>query len=333
MSKKNLMKNSGIPLFVNYQEDLSAKPKATADSWYIICNFESEGKQIGFEWHQMFMGSGTIQVNNTEFLLMEGTEKVWIDNAKTGPTSSFHGASDKELNVYSEFGSLHGDYQKMTLKLAVENGNVDVVLRPRKNNILYNGTTGLLALLGTNSYQFSFPNMDIEGTVTIKGKEYKVDHATAWFDRQWGFGSAEGLLAKSSDKSLKPAWLWLGMTLNEDASGAISLWDTYSGGKRNAFATILNRNGTQVNVNADITYDHIWTSSRTGNQYPASIHISIPTENLDITLTALLDEPEFAHNGSMTQGCQSLCKVQGSYKGLPINRHVILEMIGDLCGE
>jgi len=81
MSKKNSMKNSGVPLFVNYKEDLSAKPEATADSWYIICNFESEGKQIGFEWHQMFMGSGTIQVNNTEFLLMEGTEKIWIDNA------------------------------------------------------------------------------------------------------------------------------------------------------------------------------------------------------------------------------------------------------------
>ncbi|MBP2632995.1 MAG: hypothetical protein H6Q70_3623 [Firmicutes bacterium] len=333
MSKKNLMINSGVPLFVNYKEDLPAKTKATADSWYVICNFESDGKQVGFEWHQMFMGSGTIQVNNTEFLLMEGTEKVWIDNAKTGPTSEIHGASDKELNVYSEFGSLRGDYRKMTLKLEVENGSVDVVLTPRENNVLYNGTTGLLNLLNTDSYQFSFPNMDVDGTVTIRGKEYKVNHATAWFDRQWGFGSAEGLLAKSSDKSLKPAWMWLGMTLNDDACGAISLWDTYSGGKKNAFATILNKNGTQINVTADITYDHIWTSSRTGNQYPANIHISIPAEKLDITLTALLDEPEFAHNGGMTQGCQSLCAVTGSYKGCPINRHVILEMIGDLCGE
>lgn len=333
MLKKNSMVNSGIPLFVNYMEDLPAKPKATADSWYVICNFESAGKQVGFEWHQMFMGSDTVQVNNTEFLLMEGTEKVWIDNAKTGPTSAIHGASDKELHVYSEFGSLRGDCKKMTLELEVENGRVDVVLTPRPNNVLYNGATGLLDLLNTDSYQFSFPNMEVEGTVTIRGKEYRVNHTTAWFDRQWGFGSAEGLLAKSSDKSLKPAWMWLGMTLNDDASGAISLWDTYSGGKRNAFATILNRNGTQINVPADITYDRIWTSSRTGNQYPAGIHIAIPEEKLDITLTALLDEPEFVHNGGMTQGCQSICAVTGSYQGCPINRHVIVEMIGDLCGE
>jgi predicted secreted hydrolase len=209
--------------------------------------------------------------------------------------------------------------------LETENGKVDVVLKPREN-ALYNGTTGLLRFGPTYEfYGFAFPNMEIEGTVTIKGKEYRVEHTTAWLDRQWGIEDASTM-----DREM--AWLWLGMTLNNDASEAVSLWDLYSPGERNAFATILTRNGTQVNVDADVTYDKTWTSSRSGNQYPGQVHIAIPTVDLDITLTALLDEPESVRSAGAT-GCQSLCAVKGSYKGTPINRHVIVEMIGDLCGE
>jgi predicted secreted hydrolase len=329
MSKKNLMVNSGVPLHVNYKEDLTAKRNSAVDSWYIVCNFEYEGMQAGFEWHQMEVRIGEARLTNTEFLLMDGTQKIWCDNGQTGLVSESHGSSDKELNIFSEFGALRGDCEKMSLKLESQRGKVDVALRPR-GDVLYNGATGLLRILGTGSYQYSFPNMDAEGTVIIDGKKYIVSNATAWFDRQWTFDKTEGLIEK--DKA-KQTWLWLGMTLNDDASGAISLWDTYSNNCRNAFATILNKNGTQINAVADITYDNIWTSSRTGSRYPGKIHISLPTEELDITLTALLDEPEFVHNEGVTFGCQSLCSVMGSYKGNPVNRHVIVEIIGNLLGE
>jgi len=51
---------------------------------------------------------------------------------------------------------------------------------------------------------------------------------------------------------------------------------------------------------------------------------------MEVTLTALLDEPEFSHKGAAT-GCQSLCAVSGSYKGSPVDTMIVLEMIGNVC--
>lgn len=339
MSQKNSMVNSGIPLYVNPGKDLSAKRDVDLDSWYVNCNFECEGKQLGFEWHQMTINSGPMGMFvNVEFLLMEATEKTWLDYAVTMPLSETCGASEKECYVYSPIGALRGDHKAFTLQLTTEHGKVDIVIRPGENALL-NGATGLLRLLGTDSYQYSFPNAEVDGTITIKGKEYRVKNTTVWFDRQWGiFANRRDQLVESTVKEGKQiesmvSWLWIGMTLNSEASEAISLWDAYAFSKRNAFATILMKNGNLVNAVADITYDKIWKSSRSGYQYPGEIHIAIPTVDLDITVTSLLDEPEFVRGEGKASGCQSLCAVKGSYKGNPINRDVIVEMIGNLCGE
>jgi predicted secreted hydrolase len=173
--------------------------------------------------------------------------------------------------------------------------------------------------------------MDVEGTVAIDGKEYKVKNATAWFDRQWaGAPDADG----DPMKIMSSSWLWLGMPLNEDLSAAISLWDLYVDGGRNACATILNKNGTQINVPASISYDDIWTSKNSGNKYPKKVNVAIPEEKLDFTLESLITNSDFVHSdGNGASGCQVLCKARGTYQGKAFNRNVIVEMIGDLCGK
>ena len=331
--RKNFMTNKGIPLYVDYKEDLAAKPKSSMDSWYVISNFECEGQQLGFMWHQQSFNAGPAgRMVTAEFLLMNGNENIWINNDITEPESEKNGTDAEKMHVYSSLGVLSGDHNKMTLKLEVADGNLDVVLTPKKE-VLYNGTTGLLNFMGTDSLQFSFPNMSIEGTFTIKGKEHKIKNATAWLDRQWSHRLDAESFAPDASGVVPPSWLWLGMTFNDDNSGAISLWDNYSNDGRYTFANIINKNGTQVNVIPDVTYDEIWTSSKTGRHYAKVVNISIPTEDLNLKLVAMIDEPEFIHEDVQITGCQSLCSVTGVYKGEPINRHVVLEMIGDICGE
>lgn len=322
--EKGYVDNKGVPLFADAERDLAAKPGANPDSWYVISNFECDGKQLGFMWHQQINSDGEgNEIQTIEFLQMDADENVWNNNSFLEPVSEESGADPDRLHVYSSIGELQGDHTQMTLKLEVENGALDVTLTPR-NDILYNGTTGLLKFLGSiDSYEYAYPNMDIKGTFTLNGTEYKIENATAWFDRQWG---AEDAPAGSSEG----AWLWLGMPLNAEKGTALSLWDSYNSDGRYAFATILHEDGTQVNVEADVTYKRIWQSENTGNQYPYDVHISIPEEELELTLTSLIDEPEFYREGSPISGCQSFCKVTGTYKGETIDRYAILEMVGDL---
>ena len=99
---------------------------------------------------------------------------------------------------------------------------------------------------------------------------------------------------------------------------------------------MLDENGLQSNHVVELDYQHIWQSERTSNSYPAQLIVRIPTANIELTLTALLDNPEFCHGNGGTvniNGCQSPCMVKGHYGEQTIDRMVILEMIGDVCGQ
>lgn len=329
--RKNLIKNQGIPLYVNPAKDMPAQKGAEIDSYYVISNFECEGEQLGFMWHQQIIDTNSVGGFLTaEFLLMNGSKNIWSNNSIALPVSDAAGADYDKMKVYSPLGCLTGDTEQMNLKLQVDEGSLDVILTPKKN-VLYNGTTGMLQFLGDiDSRQFAFPDMNIEGIFTLRGKTYPIENTTAWFDRQWGFDGNPNTI--NGTGMAKPSWLWLGMTINNDGS-AISLWDSYGKDGRFAFATILHPNGTQVNVVADVTYNNIWVSDKSGNSYPYFTHISIPSEDLQMSLTAVIEKPEFFREGNDIAGCQSFCKVTGSYKGEPVDRYVILEMVGDLCGE
>ena len=329
--EKGYVENQGIPLYVDVERDLTAKPNANPDSWYVISNFECDGKQLGFMWHQQIGPDGAGGwIQTVEFLQMDANENVWNNNSFVEPISETSGADADKLRVYSSIGELSGDHTRMTLKLTVDDGALDVTLTPRKD-VLYNGTTGLLFFLGgIDSYEYAYPNMDIEGTFTLHGEEYSVRNATAWFDRQWGDEYNPDEYSGTQTSPQMGAWLWLGMPLNAEKGSSISLWDSYSGDGRYAFATILHEDGTQINVKADVTYKRLWESHNTGNAYPYDVHIVIPEEELELTLTSVIDEPEFYREGSPINGCQSFCRVTGVYKGEEINRYAILEMVGDL---
>lgn len=332
--KRNLMPNKGLPLSVNYLTDLPAKANSSFDSWYVICNFECQGKQLGFEWHHQTLNAGPAGlVVTAEFLMLNGTDNICIHNAMTEPVSAVNGSDQEKMRVFSTWGELAGDHTKMTLRLNVDEGELDIVLTPKKE-VLFNGTTGLLHFIASDSHQFSFPNMDIEGTLTIQGKAYPIKNTTAWFDRQWGFemSMTEGV-APFMPGMFQDAWLWLGLTLNKDNSEAISLWDAYQEDGRHAFATFLKKDGAQVNAIADVTYEQVWTSSNSGKSYPRVINISVPTEDFYVKLVSMISDPEFVRTDVNICGCQTLCEVTGSYQGEPIARNVVLELINDVCGE
>ncbi|MDO4556124.1 MAG: lipocalin-like domain-containing protein [Lachnospiraceae bacterium] len=330
---RNQMNNLGIPLSVNYKEDMTAKKDGSFDSWYVICNFEAEGEKLAFEWHQQSIkfGSGG-RMSTAEFLLTNGSKNICKHNAFTELEGPDFGSDADRLHVFSSWGSLDGDYQKMTLKLQTATEAVDVTLVPTEQ-VLYNGTTGLLHFGNDDSYQFSFPNMAIAGTLTIEGKTYEIQNATAWFDRQWGFDLSKTESVGKAPGMFQRSWLWLGMTLNQRKTEAISLWDVYLAEGRHTFATFIHENGTQVNTLAEVTYEDIWKSSKSGNFYPRIVNIRVPEKELKLKLVSMVDDPEFVRDQMGLCGCQNLCTVTGSYHGEPIRRDVVLELINNVCGE
>ena len=271
-------------------------------------------------------------MSTAEFLITNGSKNLCKHNAFTELEGPQFGSDSDRLHVYSSWGCMEGDHTKMTLKLQTGTEAVDVTLIPTEQ-VLYNGTTGLLHMGTNDSYQFSFPNMKISGTFTLEGKTYEIKNATAWFDRQWGFNLSTTETVGKVPGMFQQSWLWLGMTLNENHTEAISLWDVYLAEGRHTFATFICENGLQFNIPAEVTYENIWTSSKSGNSYPRIINISIPEEELELRLVSMVDDPEFVREKMGMCGCQNLCTVTGSYHGNPISRDVVLELLNNVCGE
>lgn len=328
--RPTLIENKGIPLFIDAQADLAAKEAAATDSWYVKFNFKAGDREIGMEWHQMVfkVPSFTNNINVVDFLLMDATRNLWFEHTHGGLASSENGPTPGLCRVTSKFGTLDGNSEQLTLRLTADNGAVDVVMRPTKQT-LYNGSVGLLPLLGANnSYQFAFPNMEIEGTVRLKDETFEVQNTTAWLDRQW---------TAPLTVNAFPSWVWLGMSLNPEKTAVISLWDVIDAktGERYGFATILDQQGVQSNHVAQVTYHQSWKSDRSGNNYPTAFTIVVPTADLELSLAAMVDRPESIKGMGpiQLQGCQSPCTVTGHYGSTQIDQTEIVEMVGDVCGE
>lgn len=201
-------------------------------------------------------------------------------------------------------------------------------------DVLYNGTTGYLDFFG-GSYQYSFPNMIVNGTVTIDGERFSVDNATAWMDRQWTAKGKDGAtmnFAPRTREEFKQSWLWIGLPFGEHE--AISLWDAYTSDEgRHCFATVLREDGTQVNTLMEVTYGDVWISDVTGSHYPLNFSINVPTEDIQLTCHSLIDNPELAHERSGMYASKAFCSVEGHFRGIPVKRCVPVEMVGNLCGD
>lgn len=330
---KNQMKNLGIPLSVNVKRDMPAVKNGSFDSWYVICNFESEGQKFAFEWHQQEMKFGPIgRMVTAEFLITNGTRDICKHNAITVKEGIKAGASSEKLHVFTQWGGMDGDETKMTLKLNAGTEAVDVVLVPT-NQVLYNGTTGLLHFGSNDSYEFAFPNMAISGTLTFEGKSYEIKNATAWFDRQWGYELSKTESVGKQKGMFQQSWLWLGMVLTDTLDESISLWDAYLKEGRHTFATFIHADGSQNNTLAQVSYEDIYTSKKSGNKYPRIFNIKVPQEDLDIRLESMITDPEFYREKMGLSGCQCLCHVTGTYKGKKVDKDNVVEMINDVCGD
>lgn len=337
--RKNLLKNDGFPYSVDVASWLKPIKNSCTDSWYVKAEFQADGRQFGFTWHE-----GTTLVPNpqnpaeqvtivsAESLFMDVSNDLFISNDITTPPDEKNGVALERMRVFSNWGELSGDEKKMRLDLVIGDNEVHVDLE-YNDEVMLNGGIGLIEFGSESSYEYAFPNMKMSGSVTIQGHTYQLDNAYAWFDRQ------VGLINQKDEPRLleagKSCWMWIGMPRLNGARGALSLWDVYNPGRRNAFATVVHEDGTERNVDCDITYDDVWTSEKTGFSYPRTINIDMPAEDIHFKMTCMSGgtNQEFARDPKGLSGCQCLYHAVGSYKGIPIDRAANVEMIGDLCGE
>jgi predicted secreted hydrolase len=162
---------------------------------------------------------------------------------------------------------------------------LDLVLESRKRPMLEGGK-GFITVRGRESFYYSLTDLKATGMVyaevgvTGKGEWVSVT-GRSWMDHQW----ADAAYAK--DK-----WTWFSIQL-EDGTDIMCV--EYEDGKgKDQVVDILNRNGHAAHTDRAtfVPGARVWKSIATRAEYPLSWTVGIPQKNIELKISASLDDGE-----------------------------------------
>ena len=111
---------------------------------------------------------------------------------------------------------------RISLTARLQNAAFDVEVLPVGDEI-YNAGTGYFPLLtNKQNYQYSYPFMKMNGTITVQGKQYNIENDDLWYDRQWNSTEFRALM---NIKEYGPKWLWHG--IKPDNGMVLSIWELF----------------------------------------------------------------------------------------------------------
>ena len=307
-----------FPDALHYKEDFRIQ------WWYFTGHlFDQTGREFGYE-----LTFFIVNVQKKEYVSQFGVNTVYIshfaltdtsgktfhfsDNADSG-AYGFAGAKDDRLNVWIDKNVLEGTIGKMHVKASDEYKSIDLVLAPAKPFIL-NGENGYLRKSEESpliaSLYFSCPRLTTEGNIRIGARVFRVK-GESWFDRE---------IASRGLSNNQAGWDWFSIQLDDKKEIMLYLCRNKDGTTdRYSSGTVIYPDGKYRHISRDdfsITVLAHYKSKKTGARYPSKWGITVPSENLTLTLTPLLEDQEvLAYRSTGNYYWEGTCKVHGSATG------------------
>ncbi len=126
------------------------------------------------------------------------------------------------------------------------------------------------------SYYYSAPFIKIDGEIQFEGTAVKVS-GEAWFDREWSSTSIiDGTLG----------WDWLSLHLDDNT--ALMLYQVRSGGESHVNGAIMKISGEYQKLSSEkIGFQPQEWAEFNGEKYPVIWRVSIPSEQIALTVTPI----------------------------------------------
>jgi predicted secreted hydrolase len=240
---------------------------------------------------------------------------VWLDNWEVGAIRATEASPSGKSPLLSPDGS--------RVRLHAEDGDhaLDLTLASAKPPVLH-GDQGLSqksSVAGDASYYYSFTRLLTEGTISVNGQTFAVK-GLSWMDHE--FGTTE----------LGPnavGWDWFSIQLSDQREvmffqirqkdGSI---EPLSGG------TLVEPDGTSKHLTNDQVQLRVlsnWTSSKSGATYPARWSLTIPSANINLTLSPYVADQENRVSFTYWEGA---VEIGGTSNGAPVQGSGYVEMTG-----
>jgi len=198
---------------------------------------------------------------------------------------------------------------------------LDLTLRSTRPPVLH-GEAGLSRKgpePGNANYYYSLVGLDTAGVIT-RGDSPAQVFGTSWMDHEFGT-SALGPNALG--------WDWLSLQLDDGSALMLARLRLRDGGVETSFeSTWLAPDGAQVTLSAqDFTLEALdqWTSPHTGILYPSGWRLTLPAQELTLTITPLLRDQEMQTSYVYWEGA---VRAEGEREGQRVSGRGYVELTG-----
>jgi len=299
--------------------------------WYFTGNvFDADNRHYGFELTLFRLAlapgaadvwMGNLAITDSERERFQAAERLsrgapGLAGLQTAATSS----GERLLTLEDWSIRIAGD--AATLSAAEADFGIEFVLSGL-DRIVLQGDGGLDRKgpeSGNASWYYSAPRLAVSGELRSAGKPAVAVTGSAWLDREW------------STSALSPGvagWDWFALQLDDgsdlmfyrlrNADGSTS---PFSGGSLTA------PDGHSVRLTAEsvtATATRDWTSKRTSVRYPVAWDLSVPDQDLELSIRPRLDDQEIDLSVRYWEGAVT---VSGNRAGQPIGGVGYLELAG-----
>ena len=283
---------------ITFPADHQAHPSFRHEWWYLTANLIDEnGNALGVQWTQFrFAAAPKDSSNSTKETTWQSQQIYMAHSAVT--TKDRHYADEKWSRDQAELAGVSASPFRVYLDdwqwtsssddlfpatLNANSGQFGYSLK-LTNNAPYQkqGEQGYSTKSGDGkvaSYYYSQPFIDVSGEVTIDGTTHQVS-GKGWIDREW---SSQFLLDSQQ------GWDWFALRLSDETSLVVfQLRNSTSGKGSYAHARLMKQDGSGLTIKQqDINLTAIKQTEIDGSDYPTKWQVSIPTQQIELTVSAL----------------------------------------------
>lgn len=308
---------------LSFPKDHQAHPNFRHEWWYLTANLiDEDGNALGVQWTQFrFAAAPENSVEQTKQTAWQSQQiymahsavttedKHYADEKWSRDQAELAGVSTSPFRVYLDdwqWTSSTDDLFPATLNANSEQFGYSLTLisnapyqKQGEQGYSTKSSDGKVA-----SYYYSQPFIDVSGNVTIDGVTHQVS-GKGWIDREW---SSQFLLDSQQ------GWDWFALRLSDETSLVVfQLRNSATGEANYAHARLMQQDGSGTAISQqDITLTATKQTVIDGRDYPTEWQISIPTKNIELTVSALNPKAKMPLSVPYWEGPIS---IQGTHSG------------------
>jgi predicted secreted hydrolase len=317
----------------DFPRDHGSHPEYRTEWWYYTGHLRTEsGRRYGFE--VTFFRAGVSReprgsawdlrdLMPAHFAITDVERKDFRFYEKLNRGSAFTAdAAEGKLDVFNE-GWRATTNPDGSWRLVAKQGTdaLDLVLRTRKPPAVHgeNGISVKAQGVGYASHYYSMTRLEAAGTINGQRATGQV-----WMDHE--FGSA-------ALRENQQGWDWFSIQLDNDAELMLYVIRRTDGTPDvTSSGSVIASDGRVIHIRHDqlrITPLARWKSSKSGATYPVRWRVEVPSFNVALDVTPLMNAQELLTKGSTrVTYWEGACDVSGTFGGVGVRGDAYVEMTG-----